>query len=407
MDDGLILTINTGSSSLKGGVYPLADASAPVTVTLVRDAPPIVNFFAEQTAPATWRLRVRGAGGVDLSPADQALKDFGAALSGMCLWLKRNGQLERIRAVGHRIVHGGPKHLAPGPIDAQLMADLQACVPLAPNHLPRAIATIQGIQLLLPDPPQFACFDTGFHRTLPPRAKLLPLPRALAEAGVVRYGFHGLSYEYIVEQLRALDPAHVGGRAVIAHLGNGASMAAVERGVGIDTSMGFTPTGGLVMSTRTGDLDPGALVYLLQARGYTAETLAKLVNHESGLLGVSGASADMRELLSRSAADPRAAEAVELFCYQARKFIGAYAAALGGLETLVFTAGIGENSAAVRGRICDGLAFLGVTLDDERNQRGADVISTDQSRVTVRVIKTDEDLMIARHTRRLLATKGS
>lgn len=399
-DDGLILTINTGSSSLKAAVYPLSPSHNS-------DAPPVVTFFAEQTAPATWRLRVRGPDGEDLSPADQALKDFGAALAGMCLWLTRNGQLERIRAIGHRIVHGGPKHLEPTPIDAQLIADLQACVPLAPNHLPRAIASIQGMQQLLSGRPQFACFDTGFHRTLPPRARLLPLPRTLADDGVVRYGFHGLSYEYIVEQLSALDPSHVGGRAVIAHLGNGASMAAVERGVGIDTSMGFTPTGGLVMSTRTGDLDPGTLVYLLQARGYTSETIAKLVNHESGLLGVSGTSADMRELLASSATDPRAAEAVELFCYQARKFIGAYAAALGGLDTLVFTAGIGENSAAVRQRICDGLDFLGLKLDDERNQQGASVISTDNSRVTVRVIKTDEDLMIARHTRRLLATKGN
>ena len=397
-DDGLLLTINTGSSSLKGAVYPLV-------VTSVADLPPVVNFFAEQTAPATWRLRVRGPGG-DLSPADQALQDFGSALSGMCLWLQREGQLERIRAIGHRIVHGGPKHLTPAPIDAQLITDLEGCVPLAPNHLPRAIATIRGMQQILPGLPQFACFDTGFHRTLPTRAKLLPLPRAITDAGVVRYGFHGLSYEYIVEQLRAIDPAHAGGRAVIAHLGNGASMAAVEGGVGVDTSMGFTPTGGLVMSTRAGDLDPGAIVYLLQARGYTADTLAKLLNHESGLLGVSSTSADMRELLARSATDARAAEAVELFCYQAKKFLGAYAAVLGGLDTLVFTAGIGENSAAVRQQICNGLDFLGLTLDDERNQRGAGVISTDNSRVTVRVIRTDEDLMIARHTRRMLAMKG-
>lgn len=406
-DDSLILTINTGSSSLKGAVYPVTAGADSASAGPMDDAPPLVTFFAEQTAKATWQLRVRGPAGEDLSPADQALQDFGAALAGMCLWLRRNGQLDKIRAVGHRVVHGGPKHFEPAPIDAQLIADLQACVPLAPNHLPRAIASIQGIQALLGETPQFACFDTGFHRTLPPRARLLPLPRALADEGVVRYGFHGLSYEYIVEQLRALDPARVGGRAVIAHLGNGASMAAVDCGVGIDTSMGFTPTGGLVMGTRTGDLDPGALVYLLQARGHNAATIAKLVNHESGLLGVSGTSADMRELLATSASDSRAAEAVELFCYQARKFIGGYAAALGGLNTLVFTAGIGENSAEVRRRICEGLNFLGLQLDEECNARGADVISTSDSQATVRVIKTDEDRMIARHTRRLLENKRS
>jgi acetate kinase len=391
-DDGNILTINTGSSSLKAAVYSLAD-----------DDRPEVTFLLGRIGGATSQLRIRDFAGADLANSAEPIADYLAALAHVLDWLESNGQLASIRALGHRLVHGGPKHLAPQAIDAALVADLKECVPLAPNHLPQAIDAIQGTQAALVGRPQFACFDTGFHRTLPPRARLLPLPRALLDAGVVRYGFHGLSYEYIVERLRVLDPAQAGGRAVIAHLGNGASMAAVDRGVGVDTSMGFTPTGGLVMGTRTGDLDPGALVYLLQSRGFTAQTIARLVNHEAGMLGVSGSSADMRDLLSRSATETRAAEAVELFCYQARKFIGAYAAALAGLDTVVFTAGIGENSAPVRQRICHGLDFLGLTLDAERNRQDADVISTDESRVIVRVIKTDEDLMIARHTRRLLA----
>jgi len=391
-----LLTINTGSSSLKAAIYPLG-----------QDAPPVVTFAADRIGGAAGRLRVRdGAGAVLLDSADR-LADFPAALTHVLDWLARSGHLAAIRAVGHRVVHGGPKHRTPQPIDAQLIADLEVCVPLAPNHLPQAIAAIRASQAALAACPQFACFDTGFHRTLPPRARLLAIPRALSDAGVTRYGFHGLSYEYIVDQLRTLDPAQIGGRAVIAHLGNGASMAAVERGVGIDTSMGFTPTGGLVMGTRTGDLDPGVLVYLLASQGLTVPALANMLNHESGMLGVSATSSDMRDLLTRGETDTRAAEAVELFCYHACKFVGAYAAALGGLDTLVFTAGIGENSAPVRRQICTRLDFLGLTLDDGRNERGAAVISADKSRVIVRVIKTDEDLMIARHTRRMLATKGS
>jgi acetate kinase len=255
--------------------------------------------------------------------------------------------------------------------------------------------------------PQVACFDTAFHRTLPPVAQRYPLPRALHDAGVVRYGFHGLSYEYIMQALRAVDPDAANGRVIVAHLGNGASMAAVRDGQSIDTTMGFTPTGGLVMGTRTGDLDPGVLLYLLQTRGMPAEQVNTLVNRQAGLLGVSGISADMRDLLEREAREPAAAAAVDLFCYQARKFLGALAAVLGGIETLVFTGGIGEHAAPIRARICASFEFLGLEIDAGRNQQHAPVISPDGASVTVRVIPTDEDRMIARHTYRLITHEGA
>jgi acetate kinase len=237
---------------------------------------------------------------------------------------------------------------------------------------------------------------------MPRVARLYALPRDLAEGGVLRYGFHGLSYEYVVGELRRVDRAAYDGRVVVAHLGNGASMAAVRGGVGVDTTMGFTPTGGLVMGTRSGDLDPGVPLYLLEERGLTPTEVSDLVNKQAGLLGVSGTSADMRDLLDREAYDVRAAEAVALFCYQAKKFLGALAAALGGLDALVFTGGIGEHSATVRERICEGLGFLDIRLDPDRNSAHAPVISSEDTAVSVRVIPTDEDLMVARHTRRLI-----
>ena len=231
---------------------------------------------------------------------------------------------------------------------------------------------------------------------------MYPLPLDLWEAGVVRYGFHGLSYTYILQQLRALDSSAADGRVVIAHLGNGASMAAVHHGVGVDTTMGLSPTGGLTMSTRSGDLDPGVLLYLLESRGLDAAAVSRLVNKQAGLLGVSGTSADMRDLLAREAEDSRAADAIALFCYQARKHLGGLVAVLGGLDTLVFTAGIGEHATLIRSRICVDLAFLGLELDPTRNAAHADIISTDTSRVVVRVIPTNEDLIIAQQTHRLI-----
>jgi acetate kinase len=251
--------------------------------------------------------------------------------------------------------------------------------------------------------PQVACFDTAFHGTMPRVARTLPIPRRLEAKGVRRYGFHGLSYSFLMEELRRVAGARASrGRVILAHLGNGASMAAVRKGGSIDTTMGFTPAAGLVMSTRSGDLDPGIVGFLARTEGMTAPEFQKMVNRDSGLLGVSGTSSDMRDLLGRESRDIRAAEAVALFCYQARKWIGAYAAALGGLDTLVFSGGIGENSPAVRARICRGLGFLGVALDARRNAANAPVISRPAGRVAVRVIRTDEELMIARSVMRTL-----
>lgn len=306
-----------------------------------------------------------------------------------------------VKAVGHRVVHG-MKHSEPERITPKLLAELHRITPYDPDHLPREIGLIEALRKRHPKLPQVACFDTAFHRTMPRVAKLLPIPRRYAAKGVERYGFHGLSYAYLMEELGRLDPAAATGRVILAHLGNGASLAAVRDGKSIDTSMGFTPTAGVMMSTRTGDVDPGLAYYLARTERMTAARFQRLVNHESGLLGVSGISADMRDLLAKEGEDVRAAEAVALFCYQVKKGIGSFAAALGGLDTLVFAGGIGENAPPVRARICDGLSFLGIELHASRNAEAAGVISTGVSRVTVRVIRTDEELMIARSVTRVL-----
>jgi acetate kinase len=302
-------------------------------------------------------------------------------------------------AVGHRVVQGGPRHHAPARVDAALVADLEALVPLAPLHLPAQLGGIGAAAERLPGVPQVACFDTAFHAGMPEDARRLPLPEALWERGVRRYGFHGLSYEFV---LRVLGP-DARGRLVIAHLGNGASLAAVRDGAPVDTTMGLTPAGGLMMGTRTGDIDPGVLVTLAREPGHDPEALDRLVNREAGLRGVSGGTSDMRELLAARGADPRAARAVRMFALSARKHVGAMAAALGGIDTLVFTGGIGEHAAPVRAEICDGLGHLGVTLDPERNARGEGLLSPDGAACAVRVVATDEDRMIARHTAALVA----
>jgi acetate kinase len=292
-------------------------------------------------------------------------------------------------------------------ITAAVLTELRRLVPLAPNHLPQAIAAAEVTVGAFPEVPQVACFDTAFHRTLPPVARLLPLPRRFADEGVVRYGFHGLSYESVVSHLREADPALAAGRLAIAHLGNGASMAAVRAGESVETTMGFTPVGGIVMATRTGDLDPGVLLYLMRENGLPEPELANLVSHESGLRGVSGGVSDMRDLLAREGNDPAAAEAVALFCYRAKQAVGSLAAVLGGLDGLVFTGGIGEHAAPVRQRICEGLEFLGIGLDPARNAVHAPVVSVAGSAVAVRIVRSDEDRMIARHTARLVREAGS
>jgi acetate kinase len=301
-------------------------------------------------------------------------------------------------AAGHRVVHGGPNHADPVLVDERVLAELRAAVPFAPLHIPAAISGIEAVGARW-DIPQVACFDTAFHHDMPPLAQRLPLPDALTDAGLRRYGFHGLSYEYVVSAVGAAEL----GRAVIAHLGNGASMVAVRDGRSVDTTMGFTPAGGLVMSTRSGDLDPGVPVYLLREQGYDADRLERLVDRESGLFALSGGTSDMRALVESGTQDRRAAFAVDAFCYHARQHVGALAATLGGLDTLVFTGGIGEKAAFIRAEICRGLEHLGVVLDSSTNEAHAAVISAPDSGCVVRVVRTDEDLVIARHTGALVA----
>jgi len=320
-------------------------------------------------------------------------------------WLEAQDSFASIRAVGHRVVHG-MRHIQPEIVTQDLLDELRRIRPYDPDHLPREIELIEAFRRRYRKLPQVACFDTAFHCTMPRVAKLLPIPRRFDTKGIQRYGFHGLSYTYLMEALARLgDPAATTGRVILAHLGNGASLAAVRDGKSMDTSMGFTPTAGLVMSTRSGDLDPGLAPYLARTEHMTTTQFYEMVNHKSGLLGVSDLSSDMRDLLEQEAGDVRAAEAVALFCYQAKKWVGSFVAALGGLDTLVFAGGIGENSPPVRARICEGLGVLGIELDESRNAQTAGVISTNASRATVRVLRTDEEMMIARAVCRTLDLK--
>jgi acetate kinase len=295
----------------------------------------------------------------------------------------------------------------PEPLTNKLIAELRQIIPFAPEHLPREISLLKAFRTRYPKLPQVVCFDTAFHRTMPSVARLLPIPRLYAAKGVERYGFHGLSYAHLMQRLHTVDPAAAMGRVLLAHLGNGASLAAVQGGKSMDTSMGLTPASGLMMGTRTGDVDPGLVGYLARTAGMSAVRFEQMANHESGLLGVSAKSADMRDLLASESKDPAAAEAVALFCYQAKKWIGAFAAALGGLDTLVFSGGVGENSPVVRARICSGLSFLGVTLDSRRNGRNAAIISTAAGPVTVRVIAANEELMLAKLAMQVLGLVDS
>ena len=385
-----ILTINSGSSSIRFAVYEAGE-------------PPRRRLDG--------KIDRIGLNGTNLTVNDPAVKpqvprrlgaaDHRKAAGFLMDWLQAQPVFASVKAAGHRVVHG-MKHSEPQRVTARLLAELHRITPYAPEHLPRGIALIEAFLRRHPKLPQVACFDTAFHRSMPKVAKLLPIPRRYTAKGVERYGFHGLSYAYLMEELGRLDPAAAKGRVILAHLGNGASLAAVRDGKSIDTSMGFTPTAGLVMSTRTGDLDPGLLYYLARTERMTAARLQRMVNHESGLLGVSGTSSDLRDLLARERGDVRAAEAVALYCYQAKKWIGSFAAALGGLDTLVFAGGTGENAPLVRERICDGLGFLGIELNRKRNAKNAPLVSPDDGRVKVRVIRTDEELMIAKSVTRVL-----
>ena len=381
-----ILTINGGSSSIKFALFETGDS-------LRR----ILDGRIERIGLPEATLRVKGPNQADNFSRLVTAPDHTVAVGALMDWIEERSGRDVLTAAGHRVVHGGPKYGKPQRITAEMVEELHRLSPFDPEHLPEEILLTQAFLRRFPDLPQVACFDTAFHHDLPRVARLLPIPRRYEALGVRRYGFHGLSYAFLMEELaRLAGRESAQGRVILAHLGNGASLAAVRGGKPVDTSMSFTPTAGVPMSTRSGDLDPGLLWYLARTEKMSAKQFNELVNFQSGLLGVSETSSDMHELLGRETQDMRAAEAVALFCYQVKKWIGAFAAALGGLDALVFAGGIGENAPTVRARICDGLGFLGIELEEKRNAANEDVISVEGGRVAVRVIHTDEELMIAR-----------
>ncbi len=387
-----ILTINGGSSSIKFALFEVADP-------LRR----IIEGGIERIGLPEATLRVNA-----LNPEDNVSRlvtapDHTKAVGALMDWIEERRERDALTAVGHRVVHGGPKYSDPQLITKEMVEELHRLSPFDPEHLPEEILLTEAFHRRFPDLPQVACFDTAFHHDLPRVARLLPIPRRYEAQGVRRYGFHGLSYAFLMEELARLAGTEAAqGRVILAHLGNGASLAAVRDGESIDTSMSFTPVAGVPMSNRSGDLDPGLLWYLARTEGFDAKRFNEMVNFQSGLLGVSETSSDMRDLLERETQDVRAAEAVELFCYQVKKWTGAFAAALGGLDTLVFSGGIGEKAPAVRARICDGLEFFGIELEEKRNAANEGVISAAAGRVAVRVIRTDEEWMIAKTVCRVL-----
>jgi acetate kinase len=371
-----ILTINGGSSSIKFAVYTMR----PIPEKLF-------SGIIERTGP------------------DKSHPDFQHAVSDLISRLEENKLLENLAAIGHRIVHG-MQYTEPQIVSESLLTELQKISRYDPNHLPGEIELIRVFQKKLPDVPMVLCFDTSFHTSLPRVAQILPIPRKYDQQGIHRYGFHGLSYSYIMEELeRRSDPAATNGRVIVAHLGNGASMAAIMNGESVDTSMGFTPVGGLVMGTRSGDLDPGITALIMDQEKMDSNGYNDFVNHRCGLLGVSETGSDMQDLLKIEDEDIRASEAVSLFCYQAKKWIGAFTAVLKGLDVLVFTGGIGEHASIIRSRICEGLEYLGIEIDPEKNEGGSDIISAGDKRVRVYVIPTNEEFMIAKLVYKTLSNK--
>ena len=384
--DTYTLTVNAGSSSIKLAVFA-ADGSAKklFEATVANIGHPSASLIANgKTEPIE-------------------VKDHVVAANILLQWLTDKVSAAQVVAVGHRIVHGGPTYHTAQFVTDELLADLQKLTAFDPGHLPVELELIETFRQLLPDAQQVACFDTAFHHDLPTQARLLPIPRHFEAKGVRRYGFHGLSYAYILEELQRVEgKAAANGKVIIAHLGSGASLVALQNGKPIDTTMSMTPTSGIPMSTRSGDLDPGLALYLAHTQGYDAEQFNHMVNFESGLLGISETTADMKKLLEIEAEDQRARDAVDIFCYQVKKSIGSFAAALGGLNTLVFTGGMGEGAPKIRARVCEGLEFLGITLDTARNQESARLISADGGQVGVHVIHTDEATTIARETAQLI-----
>jgi len=396
MDD-FALVLNAGSSSLKFCVFQRPDGER-------------------------WRLGARGQiEGIGTSPrlsvkdenlrkvADEQLdtstvQNGREAIGALALWLRSHYAGARVLGVGHRVVHGGAKFTRPVVVTPEIVTELKELIPLAPLHQPYNLAAIEAVEERLPGVPQVACFDTSFHRDHAPVADLIPLPREVCKGGLQRYGFHGLSYEYIASHLPEVAPDIAKGRVIVAHLGSGASLCALKDGKSVDTTMGFTAVEGLCMGTRPGSIDPGAVLYLFQNLGLSVKEVETILYKKSGLIGISGISNDMRDLLGRE--EPEAKLAVDYFIYRIAKEIGALAAALGGVDALVFTAGIGENSAEIRRRVCESSAWLGIQLDNDRNEQKADRISTPQSKISVWVIPTNEELMIALHTGQLLGLRS-
>jgi acetate kinase len=381
-----ILTINGGSSSIKFALFEAGE-------TLQR----ILAGSIERIGLPETTFVVKGLNKADNFEKSLKAGNHTAAVGVLMDWIEQRFQRGELSAIGHRVVHGGPKYSEPQRITPEMVAELHQLQPFDPEHLPEEILLTEAFHHRFPNLVQVACFDTAFHHDLPRIAQILPIPRRFEAKGVRRYGFHGLSYAFLMEELgRVAGLQAARGRVILAHLGNGASLAAVYEGKSMDTSMGLTPTGGVPMSTRSGDLDPGLVWYLARTEKMNAKQFNEMVNFQSGLLGISETSSDMQDLLQHETDDVRAAEAVSLFCYQVKKWIGAFAAALGGLDTLVFAGGIGENSPVVRARICDGLGFLGIRVEEKSNDANAAVISKHDGQVTVRVMHTDEEFMIAK-----------
>ena len=388
-----VLTINSGSSSIKFAVFPIGASE------------PVLKGKAERIGLEGSSFEASDAMGARVAHEERPLPDHESALQ-LVLDCAGAATPHMLVAVGHRVVRGGAEDSEPQPVTRALLHRVRDLIPYLPEHLPHEVAAIEAVEKFDPSLTQVACFDTAFHRTMPRVAQLYALPRQLLNGGILRYGFHGLSYEFVVGELARLSSERMPRRVVIAHLGNGCSMAAVRDGKSIDTTMGFTPTGGLVMSSRSGDLDPGLIVYLLEQRKLSVAELNDLLNRRSGLAGVSGGRVDMRDLLAREATDPHAAEAISLFCYQAKKYLGALAAVLGGVDALIFTAGIGENAPEIRRRICEGAGHLGLILDPRANDANAPTISAAESSGVIRVIPTNEELMIARHTAKVIGRQA-
>jgi acetate kinase len=388
-----ILAINGGSSSVKFALFRIGKVLEPR-----------LSGKIERIGLPDGKLTLNDIAGGRSERHDVSARDHAACVDPLVNLLQHKVSFADILAVGHRVVHGGMRYGEPERVTPEVVAELGRLSPYDPEHLPSELGLIEAFGQKFPELPQVVCFDTAFHRRMPRVARLLPIPRRYEAEGLRRYGFHGLSYEFLMEELQRVGGSEAAnGRVILAHLGNGASLAAVSGGRSIDTTMGFTPAAGLPMSTRSGDLDPGVVAYLARTERMTVEQFHEMVNSRSGLLGVSETSPDVRDLLAAEKNDPRAAEAIALFCYQTKKWLGAFAAALGGLDTLVFAGGIGENSPEVRARICDGLEFIGIELDRDRNRANEPVISKAGGRAAVHVIRTDEEIQIAKAVRKVMA----